>query len=85
MANINGKEITKELLVKAMQCDTPEELMKLAKENGVELTKEQAEAYLAEIDDIDLDSEELKNVAGGSSYCKANTPCRKYCRKEAWM
>ena len=61
------------------------ELMKLAKEHGIELTKEQAEAYLAEIDDIDLDSEELKNVAGGSSYCKANTPCRKYCRKEAWM
>ncbi len=82
---IDGKEISREVLAKAMLCETPEALMKLAKEHGIELTKEQAEAYLAEIDDIDLDSEELKNVAGGSSYCKANTPCRKYCRKEAWM
>ena len=65
MANIHGKEITKELLVKAMQCDTPEELMKLAKEHGAEITKEQAEAYLSEFEDIDLDSEQLKKAAGG--------------------
>ena len=65
MANINGKEITKELLVKAMQCDTPEELMKLAKEHDFEITKEQAEAYLSELEDIDLDSDQLKKAAGG--------------------
>ena len=66
MANINGKEITKELLVKAMECDTPEELMKLAKEHDFEITKEQAEAYLSELADIDLDSEQLKKAAGGA-------------------
>ena len=62
---INGQEISKDVLAKAMQCDTPEELVKLAKENGVDLTKEQAEAYLSEIEDIDLDSEQLKKAAGG--------------------
>ena len=82
---IDGKEISREVLAEAMRCETPEALMKLAKENGVELTKEQAEAYLAEIDDIDLDSTQLKDVAGGSDYCKANRPCHKHCRKEAWM
>ena len=50
-----------------MLCDTPEELVKLAKENGVELTVKEAEAYLSEIEDIDLDSAQLKEVAGG--YC----------------
>ena len=65
MASINGKEITRELLEQAMQCDTPEELMKLAKEHGAEITKEQAEAYLSEFEDIDLDSEQLKKAAGG--------------------
>ena len=66
MASINGKEITRELLEQAMQCDTPEELMKLAKEHGAEITKEQAEAYLSEFEDIDLDSEQLKKAAGGA-------------------
>jgi predicted ribosomally synthesized peptide with nif11-like leader len=60
-----GQEISKEVVEKAMQCDTPEELMALAKEHGFEITTEQAEAYLAEMEDIDLDSEQMKKVAGG--------------------
>ena len=47
MANkINPNEISKELMAKAQACETPEELLKLAKENGIELSKEAAEAYL---------------------------------------
>ena len=65
---IDGNEVSKEMLEKAMQCDTPEELVKLAKENGVELTKEEAEAYLTEMEDIDLDSAQMKQVAGGRCY-----------------
>ena len=45
----NGKEITKEMLAKAETCKTAEELVALAKENGVELTAEEAAAYLAEL------------------------------------
>ena len=62
---IDGKEISREVLAEVMQCDTPEELMKLAKAQGVELTKEESEAVLAELEDIDLDSAQLKAVAGG--------------------
>ena len=62
---IDGNAISKEVLAKAMLCETPEELVKLAKENGVELTKEVAEAYLSEMEDIDLDSDQLKKAAGG--------------------
>ena len=47
--------------------------MALAKAEGVELTKEEAEAYMAEMEDMELDSESLKNVAGG--YCHRTTPC----------
>ena len=64
---IDGKEISKELIAKAMQCDTPEELVKLAKTEGIEMTVEQAEAYLSEMEEIDLSSEQMKQVAGGSS------------------
>ena len=36
--------VTKEQIEKAMACETAEELMELAKEVGIELTKEEAEA-----------------------------------------
>ena len=62
---INKNELTKEQIEKAMQCETAEDLMALAKSEGIELTKEEAEAYLAELDDFELDNSMLKNVAGG--------------------
>lgn len=45
---INKKDITKELVEKALQCKTAEDLMELAKAEGVAITKEEAEAYMAE-------------------------------------
>ena len=38
-------ELNKELLAKAKEAKTPEELLALAKENGMELTEESAKAY----------------------------------------
>jgi predicted ribosomally synthesized peptide with nif11-like leader len=63
---INKNEITKEMLEKAMQCKTADELMALAKSEGFEITKDEAEAYFAEFADIELDEKALRNVAGGS-------------------
>ena len=56
---------SEELIAKAMQCETPEQLIELAKAEGYNLTLEEAEAYLAEMDDIELDSQQLKAVAAG--------------------
>ena len=44
---IDKNEITKEMIAKAMQCETADELIALANSEGIELTKEEAEAYLA--------------------------------------
>ena len=66
---INKNGLTKEMIAKAMQCKTAEELMALAKSEGAEITKAEAEAYLAELADIELDEKALKNVAGGSNAC----------------
>ena len=71
-ANINKNDLTKEQVAKAMACKTAEELMALAKSEGMELTKEEAEAYLAELEDIELDEKALDKVAGGA--CYANCP-----------
>ena len=45
--------------------------MELAKAEGIELTKEEAEAYMAEMEDIELDEETLAKVAGGMDYWDA--------------
>ena len=66
--SINKNEITKEMIEKAMKCKTADELLAAAKEEGIDLTKEEAEAYMGELDDIELDETMLKKVAGGGSY-----------------
>ena len=70
---INKKEITKEMLEKAMQCKTAEDLMALAKAEGYDITKAEAEAYMAELADVELDGKALKKIAGGDD-------CYLFCR-----
>ena len=74
--SINKNELTKEQIQKAMACETAEELMALAKAEGIELTKEVAESYLAELEDFELDEATMKNVAGGGlSACYMEKGC----------
>ena len=63
---INKNELTKEMILKAMQCKDADELVALVKSNGIDITKEEAEAYLTELEDYELDDTQLKNVAGGN-------------------
>ena len=80
---IDKNVITKEMIAKAMQCETAEELMELAKAQGFAITKEEAEAYLAELEDQELDSTHLRMVAGGSCddgpYVECFTDCITHC------
>ena len=71
----NNNEITEEMLGKAMQCKDADELVALAKTFGIGLTKKEAEAFLAEMDDVELDDESLKMVAGGIFECYMRHNC----------
>ena len=71
---INKREITKEQIEKAMQCKTADELMALAKAEGFAITKEEAEAYLVELADVELNEETLKKVAGGICWDNIQNP-----------
>ena len=72
---IDKSKITKEILEKASHCKTADQLVALAKDNGVTLTKEEAEAYLAEPENLELDSADLDKVAGGKRVCYAVDGC----------
>ena len=72
---VNKKEITKAQMFKAMKCKTVDELIALAQAEGFAITKEEAEAYFAEISDMELDSEKLKKIAGGIDTCWAVDGC----------
>lgn len=82
MANINVNELTKEQIEKVMTCETVEELIAVAKAEGVELTQEEAEAYLAELADFELDETTLKNAAGGE--CYFHNRCKDDARPNRW-
>ena len=71
---ISKKELTKEQIEKAMQCKTADELMALAKSEGVDITKAQAEAYLAELADVELNEKTLKKIAGGICWDNIENP-----------
>lgn len=70
------KELTPQLLEKAKQAKTAEELLALAKENGVELTAEEANTYFAKLNvqNGELSDDELDSVAGGSNQCRDPQP-----------
>ena len=72
---IEKTKITKEMLDKALKCETAEELVALAQANGFTLTKEEAEAYLAELENMELDSADLDKVAAGTRVCYAVDGC----------
>ncbi len=64
---IDKSKITREMIERAKQCETADELIALAKTAGFDITKEEAESYLDELEDFQLDSKELDKVAGGES------------------
>lgn len=55
-----------ELIAKAKEAKSAEELIMIVKEAGIEMTTEQAEEILAQINE--LSDEDLAAVAGGSGY-----------------
>ena len=61
--------LTKEQLERAAACKSAEELQALAATEGIELTDDEAEAYFAELNSVNVSDEELDAVAGGSNKC----------------
>jgi len=55
-----------EQIQKAMACKSVEELIELAKKEGIELAKDEAEKYFATLKNGDLKLDDLDAVTGGA-------------------
>ena len=80
MAKHDPKQFSKEQIQKAMACKDAAELIKVAKEEGIELTAEEAESYMSEMSSMELTDDQLKVAAGGCGWdlCvdSPHCPCR---------
>lgn len=68
-------KFTEEQLKKAAECKSVEELIELAKSEGVELVKEEAEKLFTSLKDEEINLDDVKKVAGGlctGEICGAN-------------
>ena len=77
--SIDKTKLTKEMLEKASMCQTADELIAMAKTEGIDITAEEAEAYLAELSEFELKNGELNRVAGG--FCGNDLECPNFCSK----
>ena len=75
MAKLDRNNLTPQMIQKAMECKDASELIVLAQENDIELTQEEAEAYLAELEDIELDEKELSDVSAAVCYTVCPPAC----------
>ena len=63
------KNLTPELIAKAKEANTPEELLALAKENGIDLTEDEAKTYFAQLNtDGSVSDDDLDGVSGGGFF-----------------
>ncbi len=68
-------KITSELIEKAKQAKSPEELIDIAKLNNVELSKENAEIYFNKLNKSgEISDDDLSDVAGGGCQKSPDLP-----------
>ena len=79
MAKIEKNKLTREMIEKALKCKNVEDLLKLAETEGYELTRDEAEAYMAELADFGLDDATHSKAAGGG-----RGDCYSECNRDNW-
>ena len=64
--------LTQEMIEKAKSVNSADELLALAKENGIEMTPDEAATYFAQLNPTsgELGDDELDAVSGGGDGCK---------------
>ena len=61
------KNFTTEMIEKAKEAKTAEEILEIAKANGIEMTLEEANEFYKQLTSCELDDDLLDGVAGGNA------------------
>ena len=82
MMNINA-----EMIKKAKTAKSADELLKIAKENGINLTFDEANTYFAQLNSTsdELSDDELVNVSGGCNDSSGKEDNDDYEDKNQWL
>jgi len=82
MMNINA-----EMIKKAKTARSAEELLEIAKENGINLTFDEANTYFAQLNSTsdELSDDELVNVSGGCNNSSGKEDNDDYEDKNQWL
>lgn len=79
------ENFNEELIAKARHAESADALLSLAKENGIELSVEEAEEYFVQLHKSgELSDDELDSVAGGGCYYNDGrlvVTCDYYCKR----
>ena len=72
-------KLTHEIIEKVRAAKSAEELLEIAKANGVEMTEDEAKTYIAQLhpQSGELDDDDLDNVAGGA--CNSSDSDKRTC------
>lgn len=62
-------KFTEEQIKKAAACKSKEELITLARTEGIELAEEEAEKFLTELQSSEIDLDHTGSIAGGGCFC----------------
>ncbi|MBE5836780.1 MULTISPECIES: hypothetical protein [unclassified Butyrivibrio] len=66
---------TKEQIEKASKCKSVDELLELAKAEGIDLARAEAEKYFAQLSSGELNLDDMTSVAGGACAGNACAQC----------
>lgn len=82
MQNFNA-----EMIEKAKTAKSADELLKIAKENGIKLTFDEANTYFAQLNSTsdELSDDELVNVSGGCNNSSGKEDNDDYEDKNQWL
>lgn len=61
---------TKEQIEKAAACKNADELLDLARTENIQLTRDEAEKYFADLQETEINLDDVKKIVGG--VCAAN-------------
>ena len=80
-------KLTQEMMEKAKTAGSAEELLSIAKENGINLTFDEANTYFAQLNSTsdELSDDELVNVSGGCNNSSGKEDNDDYEDKNQWL